>query len=151
MVPSCLLQDPRQSERLALAVAGAEAARHVTLEEMLYPAPSWETEAAATPSRRSSPKVCPVNLADLFSDEEEEAAGPGSGGGYSPPGVVNESVSMSSFVSRASLQSLNSVSRRVSFRSPDESDVFIIPARSHSDDDDEEEEEWSSDGEPSRT
>ena len=154
MVPSCLQQDPRQSERLALAVAGAAAARHVTLEEMLYPAPSWETEAAATPSQRSSPKVCPVNLADLFSDGEEEAAGPGSGGGnYSPPGpgVVNESVSMSSFVSRASLPSLNSVSRRVSFRSPDESDVFIIPARSHSDDDDDDDDEWSSDGEPSRT
>jgi len=53
-----------------------------------------------------------------------------------------------SIVSRASLRSLHSVSRRVSFRSPDESDVFIIPARSHSDDDDD---EWSSDGEPSRT
>jgi hypothetical protein len=36
-------------------------------------------------------------------------------------------------------------SRRVSFRSPDESDVFIIPARSDSADDD-----VSSDGEASR-
>jgi len=148
MVPSCLqLQDPRQSERLPLAAAAGAEARHVTLEEMLYPPPSWETEAAATPSRRSSPKVCPVNLADLFSDEEDEAHS-GSGGGYSPPDVVNESVSMS-IVSRASLRSLHSVSRRVSFRSPDESDVFIIPARIHSSDDDDD--EWSSDGEPSRT
>ena len=147
MVPSCLQQDPRQSERLPLAAAAGAEARQVTLEEMLYPPPSWETEAAATPSRRSSPKVCPVNLADLFSDEEEGAHS-GSGGGYSPPDVVNESVSMS-IVSRASLRSLHSVSRRVSFRSPDESDVFIIPARSHSSDDDDD--EWSSDGKPSRT
>jgi hypothetical protein len=150
MVPSCLhLQDQGQSgERVALtaaAAAGADA-RQLTLEEMLYPPPSWETAAeAATPSRRSSPKVCPVNLADFFSDEEGADSGTGSGGGYSAPGV-NESASVS-VVSRASLRGLHSVSRRVSFRSPDESDVFIIPARGHSDDDD----EWSSDGEPSRT
>jgi len=66
-----------------------------------------------------------------FSDDDR----PGSA--YSPP-AVHESVSA---VSRASLRS---VSRRVSFRSPDESDVFIIPARSDSDDEDDE----SSDGEP---
>ncbi|KAL6661220.1 hypothetical protein ACP70R_000604 [Stipagrostis hirtigluma subsp. patula] len=107
MVPSCL-QRQQHGESLA---AGAEA-RQLTLEEILYP----------TPARRSSPKVCPMNLD--FSDDDDESGGDGE----SP--AVHESVSV---VSRASLRSYSSVSRRVSFRSPDESDVFIIPARSDSD------------------
>ena len=129
VVPSCL-QSQGHGGSQSLAAAGAEA-RHLTLEEILYPPPSWGTEPG-TPARRSSPKVCPVDLDDGdFSDDDR----PGSA--YSPP-AVHESVSA---VSRASLRS---VSRRVSFRSPDESDVFIIPARSDSADEDDE----SSDGEP---
>ncbi|WVZ92299.1 hypothetical protein U9M48_038376 [Paspalum notatum var. saurae] len=138
MVPSCL-QNQGQGESL-VAAAGAEA-RQLTLEEMLYPPPSWETEAAAagaTPSRRNSPKVCPVNLHE-FSDDDVAAE---SFSLYSPG--ANESVSVS-VVSRASARSQPGGSRRVSFRSPDESDVFIIPARSDSDND-----ESSDDGEPSR-
>ncbi|CAO2202424.1 unnamed protein product [Urochloa humidicola] len=131
VVPSCLQSQGRGE---SLAAAGAEA-RQLTLEEILYPPPSWEVEG--TPGRRSSPKVCPVNLDDDFSDEGDRSEGR-----YSP--AVNEtSVSV---VSRASMRSLNSVSRRVSFRSPDESDVFIIPARSDSEYEDEEDDE-SSDGE----
>lgn len=116
VVPSCLQS---QGHGDSLAAAGTEA-RQLTLEEILYPPPSWEVEG--TPARWNSPKVCPVNLDD-FSDEDR------SEGGYSP--AVDESVSV---VSRASMRSQHSVSRRVSFRSPDESDVFIIPARSEWDD-----------------
>ncbi|KAF8654532.1 hypothetical protein HU200_061724 [Digitaria exilis] len=131
VMPSCL-QSQGHGENLA--AAGAEA-RQLTLEEILYPPLSWE----GTPARRSSPKVCPVNdLDDFFSDESD-----GSESGYSPAGV-HESVSV---VSRASMRSQQSVSRRVSFRSPDESDVFIIPARRDPDDEDDDE---SSDGEHRR-
>jgi hypothetical protein len=126
VVPSCL-QSQGHGASQSLAAAGAEA-RHLTLEEILYPPPSWEADQG-TPARRNSPKVCPVDL-----DDDDR-----SGGGYSP--AVHESVSA---VSRASLRSQSSVSRRVSFRSPDESDVFIIPARNDPD----EEEDESSDGEP---
>ncbi|CAL5005444.1 unnamed protein product [Urochloa decumbens] len=129
VVPSCLQS---QGHGESLAAAGADA-RQLTLEEILYPPPSWE----GTPARRSSPKVCPVNLDDDFSDEDRSESG------YWP--AVNESVSVS-VVSRASVRSQHSLSRRVSFRSPDESDVFIIPARSDSDYEDEDDE--SSDGEP---
>ncbi|KAF8758103.1 hypothetical protein HU200_010768 [Digitaria exilis] len=128
VVPSCL-QSQGHGENLA--AAGAEV-RQLTLEEILYPPPSWE----GTPARRSSPKVCPVNdLDDFFSDDDD-----GSESGYSP--------------ARASMRSQQSVSRRVSFRSPDESDVFIIPARRDSDDEDDDDndddDEESSDGEHRR-
>ena len=130
VVPSCL-QSQGHGGSQSLAAAGAEA-RHLTLEEILYPPPSWGADQG-TPARRNSPKVCPVDLDDDFSDDRS------AGSGYSPA-VHDESVSA---VSRASLRSQHSVSRRVSFRSPGESDVFIIPARSDSDDEDDE----SSDGE----
>ena len=130
VVPSCL-QSQGHGGSQSLAAAGAEA-RHLTLEEILYPPPSWGADQG-TPARRNSPKVCPVDLDDYFSDDRS------AGSGYSPA-VHDESVSA---VSRASLRSQHSVSRRVSFRSPGESDVFIIPARSDSDDEDDE----SSDGE----
>ncbi|KAJ1255043.1 hypothetical protein BS78_07G180400 [Paspalum vaginatum] len=135
MVPSCL-KNQGQGESL-VAAAGAEA-RQLTLEEMLYPPASWEMEAAAagaTPSRRNSPKVCPVNLHEFDDDDDATESVV-----YLP--AANESVSVS-VVSRASARSQLGGSRRVSFRSPDESDVFIIPARSDSDDE-------SSDGKPSR-
>ncbi|OEL26214.1 hypothetical protein BAE44_0012766 [Dichanthelium oligosanthes] len=136
MVPSCLQS---QGHGESLTAAGAEA-RHLTLEEILYPPPSWEA-VEGTPARRNSPKVCPVSLHDGFSSDDNSE-----GGGYSPAGV-NESTSV---VSRASLRSQHSVSRRVSFRSPDESDVFIIPARRSDSDEEEEDDDESSDGEPSR-
>lgn len=132
MVPRCLQSQGRGD---GLAARGAETSRQLTLEEIMYPPLSWEVEG--TPARRNSPKVCPVNL-DEFSDEDR------SEGGYSAA-AVDESVSA---VSRASVRTQHGVHRRVSFRSPDESDVFIIPARRDSDDgyDDDE----SSDGEPPR-
>jgi hypothetical protein len=69
--------------------------------------------------------VCPLN-----SDFSSESSSP----------VISESIS----ISRAPLRSRNSTARRVSFRSPHEYDVFIIPATRDSDDYD------SSDGEPPR-
>jgi hypothetical protein len=69
--------------------------------------------------------VCPLN--SDFSSESSSL-------------VISESIS----ISRAPLRSRNSTARRVSFRSPHEYDVFIIPATRDSDDYD------SSDGEPPR-
>ncbi|TVU05267.1 hypothetical protein EJB05_48425, partial [Eragrostis curvula] len=128
MAPSCL-QKQGHGENLG---AGART-RQLTLEEILYPQPSWEIEAVgSTPARRNSPKVCPMNL--NFSDDDDDE-------GHSP--AADQSVS----ISRASMRSQSSLSRRVSFRSPDESDIFIIPARSSdSDDDDDDDDDVSSDG-----
>ncbi|GJN03907.1 hypothetical protein PR202_ga21402 [Eleusine coracana subsp. coracana] len=130
MTPSCL---QKQGHGENLGSAGAQT-RQLTLEEILYPPRSWEMEATrGTPARRNSPKVCPMNYLD-FSSESSENESP----------AIDQSVSI---ISRAaSVRSQNSsVCRRVSFRSPDESDVFIIPARSDSDDEDDDDD--SSDGE----
>ncbi|GJN15815.1 hypothetical protein PR202_gb02758 [Eleusine coracana subsp. coracana] len=129
MTPSCL-QKQGHGENIGNAGAGT---RQLTLEEILYPPRSWEMEATgATQARRNSPKVCPMNYLD-FSSESSENESP----------AVDQSVSISR---AASVRSQNSsVCRRVSFRSPDESDVFIIPARSDSDEEDDDDD--SSDGE----
>lgn len=122
VTPSCL-QKQEHGENLG---AGA-LTRQLTLEEILYPPPSWEIRS--TPARRNSPKVCPMNHLDFSSESESRSP------------AVDQSVSISQ---AASVRSQNSsVSRRVSFRSPDESDIFIIPATSDSDDDDDDD---SSDG-----
>src|SRR5438105_4325643 len=96
MVPSCL-----QKQGHGASLAAGAGARQLTLQEILYPPPSWEMEGiGATPARRNSPKVCPVNL-DSSSEYSE--------GGDPDSPAVNESVS----ISRASLRSQNTVSRRV--------------------------------------
>jgi hypothetical protein len=124
MMPSCL----RKKEFGQRTAAGAEV-RRFTLEEIMYQQPSWEMgPIEGTPARRYSPKVCPLN-----SDFSSESNSP----------VISESIS----ISRASMRSRNSTSRRVSFRSPHEYDVFIIPATRDSDSDDDDD---SSDGEPPR-
>ncbi|KAF7108358.1 hypothetical protein CFC21_108848 [Triticum aestivum] len=119
MMPSCL----QKQELHECSELGTEV-RQLTLEELLYPQPSWEMGATeGTPARRYSPKVCPLN-----SDFSSESNSP----------IINESIS----IGGVSVRSQNSAARRVSFRSPHEYDVFTIPARDSDDD--------SSDGEPPR-
>lgn len=110
MMPSCL-----QKKELHICIPVRAEVRHPTLEEFLYPQASWETDAIeSTPARRYSPKVCPLNL-----DFSSESISP----------IINESIS----ISRTPLRSHDSTSRRVSFRSPHEYDVFIIQFCSGSD------------------
>ncbi|KAI4967575.1 hypothetical protein ZWY2020_024629 [Hordeum vulgare] len=71
----------------------------------------YESSIIVAPSpRRHSPKVRPLNLDCSYGDNSPS---------------VQDSIS----IDRVTLRSQRSVARRVSFRSPDHSDIFIIPAR----------------------
>ena len=109
MKPRCFEGKPRRCET-STARSRAEA-RQDTLEDILYSQQSIEAEAVGAPSpRRHSPKVCPLNMDCSYENNSPN---------------VRESFS----IDRMSLRSQNSTARRVSFRLPDESDIFIIPAR----------------------
>uniref|UniRef100_J3MYK4 Uncharacterized protein n=1 Tax=Oryza brachyantha TaxID=4533 RepID=J3MYK4_ORYBR len=113
------LQEEQQHNKARTVEAEA---RQNTLRDILYPPQSFQGEAIGAPSpRRHSPKVCPIN--PDCSDENSSRN-------------IRDSFS----IDRISIRSQNSI-RRVSFRLPDESDVFIIPAckdpESYSSDDDE--------------
>jgi hypothetical protein len=85
-------------------------ARQDTLQDILYSAQSMEAEPIRAPSpQRHSLKVCPLNL-DCSYDS------------------ISPNVRDSFSIDRMSTRSRNSMTRRVSFRLPDESDIFIIPA-----------------------
>jgi len=110
MKPRCLEGKPQQHCETSTARGRAEA-RKDTLEGILYSPQSIEAEAIGAPSpRRHSPKVCPLNMDCSYEN-------------HSP--AIGESFS----IDRMSLRNQNSIARRVSFRLPDESDIFIIPAR----------------------
>uniref|UniRef100_K3ZXE6 Uncharacterized protein n=3 Tax=Setaria TaxID=4554 RepID=K3ZXE6_SETIT len=109
MKPRCLEGKPQHCE--TRAARGKAEARKDTLEDILYSPQSIEAEAVGAPSpRRHSPKVCPLNMDCSYENNSPN---------------VRESFS----IDRMSLRSQNSIARRVSFRLPDESDIFIIPAR----------------------
>jgi hypothetical protein len=108
MKPRCLEEKPQHCE--TGAARGRAQARQDTLEDILYSPQSIEAEAVGAPSpRRHSPKVCPLDIDSYVNNSPN----------------VRESFS----IDRMSLRSQNSIARRVSFRLPDESDIFIIPAR----------------------
>ncbi|CAN6167409.1 unnamed protein product [Urochloa humidicola] len=109
MKPRCLEGKPQRCE--TSTARGRVQARQETLEDILFSPQSIEAEAVGAPSpRRHSPKVCPLNMDCSYQNNSPN---------------VRESFS----IDRMSLRSQNSISRRVSFRLPDESDIFIIPAR----------------------
>jgi len=109
MKPRCLEGKPQHCE--TSTARGRAEAKKDTLEDILYSPQSIEAEAIGAPSpRRHSPKVCPLNMDCSYEN-------------HSP--AIGESFS----IDRMSLRSQNSIARRVSFRLPDESDIFIIPAR----------------------
>ncbi|CAN6204822.1 unnamed protein product [Urochloa humidicola] len=109
MKPRCLEGKPQHCENST--ARGRGEARQDTLEDILYSPRSIEAETVGAPSpRRHSPKVCPLNMDCSYENNSPNA---------------RESFS----VDRMSLRSQNSIARRVSFRLPDESDIFIIPAR----------------------
>ncbi|CAL5073698.1 unnamed protein product [Urochloa decumbens] len=106
MKPRCLEGKPQRCE-----TSTARGRRQETLEDILFSPQSIEAEAVGAPSpRRHSPKVCPLNMDCSYENNSPN---------------VRESFS----IDRMSLRSQNSIARRVSFRLPDESDIFIIPAR----------------------
>ncbi|CAL5082037.1 unnamed protein product [Urochloa decumbens] len=106
MKPRCLEGKPQRCE-----TSTARGRRQETLEDILFSLQSIEAEAVGAPSpRRHSPKVCPLNMDCSYENNSPN---------------VRESFS----IDRMSLRSQNSIARRVSFRLPDESDIFIIPAR----------------------
>ncbi|KAK3133651.1 hypothetical protein QOZ80_6AG0539310 [Eleusine coracana subsp. coracana] len=129
MKPRCL--EGKQHRCETSVVRRKAEVRQDTLEDILYSPQSMEAEAIGAPSpRRHSPKVCPLNLDCSYENN-------------SP--IVRDSFS----IDRVSLRSQNSIGRRVSFRLPDESDIFIIPARKDPDEystDDESEEDASEEG-----
>ncbi|KQJ90712.1 hypothetical protein BRADI_4g33430v3 [Brachypodium distachyon] len=107
MKPRCLEGKKRSNETNTVKAQ----VRQDTLQDILYSQQSFEAEETGVPSpRRPSPKVRPLNL-----DYSYENNSPN----------VQDSLS----TDRISLRSQNSITRRVSFRFPDESDIFIIPAR----------------------
>ena len=109
MKPRCLEGKPQHCE--TSTARGRAEAKKDTLEDILYSPQSIEAEAIGAPSpRRHSPKVCPLDMDCSYEN-------------HSP--AIGESFS----IDRMSLRSQNSIARRVSFRLPDESDIFIIPAR----------------------
>ncbi|PVH64592.1 hypothetical protein PAHAL_2G309600 [Panicum hallii] len=109
MKPRCLEGKPHHCE--TSTARGRAEGRKDTLQDILYSPQSIEAEGIGAPSpRRHSPKVCPLNMDCSYENN-------------SP--AVGESFS----IDRMSLRSQNSIARRVSFRLPDESDIFIIPAR----------------------
>ncbi|KAJ1290148.1 hypothetical protein BS78_02G221000 [Paspalum vaginatum] len=109
MKPTCLEGKPQRFE--TSAARGKAEARQDTLEDILYSPLSIEGKSVGAPSpRRHSPKVCPLNMDCSYENSSSN---------------VRESFS----IDRMSVRSQNSISRRVSFRLPDESDIFIIPAR----------------------
>lgn len=109
MKPRCL--EGKQGRCEANTATGKAEVRQDTLEDILYSQRSMEAEAVGAPSpRRHSPKVCPLNLDCSYENNSPN---------------VRDSFS----IDRMSLRSQNSMARRVSFRLPDESDIFIIPAR----------------------
>ncbi|CAL5063782.1 unnamed protein product [Urochloa decumbens] len=106
MKPRCLEGEPQRCE-----TSTARGRKQETLEDILFSPQSIEAEAVGAPSpRRHSPKVCPLNMDCSYENNSPN---------------VRESFS----IDRMSLRSQNSIARRVSFRLPDESDIFIIPAR----------------------
>ncbi|XBI82011.1 hypothetical protein VPH35_090798 [Triticum aestivum] len=113
--PRCLGGKPQRCESGARCVGGkpqlkAEV-RHDTLQDILYSQQSFEGDEIGAPSpRRHSPKVRPLNLDCPYGDNSPN---------------IQDSFS----IDRVTLRSQRSVARRVSFRSPDHSDIFIIPAR----------------------
>ncbi|VAI33637.1 unnamed protein product [Triticum turgidum subsp. durum] len=97
-------------QRYESSIVKAEV-RHDTLQDILYSQQSFEGDEIGAPSpRRHSPKVRPLNLDCPYGDNSPN---------------IQDSFS----IDRVTLRSQRSVARRVSFRSPDHSDIFIIPAR----------------------
>ncbi|XBH92829.1 hypothetical protein VPH35_083877 [Triticum aestivum] len=97
-------------QRYESSIVKAEV-RHDTLQDILYSQQSFEGDEIGAPSpRRHSPKVRPLNLDCPYEDNSPN---------------IQDSFS----IDRVTLRSQRSVARRVSFRSPDHSDIFIIPAR----------------------
>jgi hypothetical protein len=86
-----------------------EEVRQDTLQDILSSPQSFEADETGAPSsRRQSPKVRPLNLDCSYENNTPDVRD-----GFS--------------IDRMSMRSQNA--RRVSFRSPEESDIFIIPAR----------------------
>uniref|UniRef100_A0A0D9XEY8 Uncharacterized protein n=1 Tax=Leersia perrieri TaxID=77586 RepID=A0A0D9XEY8_9ORYZ len=107
MKPGGLLQEKQQHDKTSTVKAEV---RRNTLQDILYSPQNFQAEALGAPSpRRHSPKVCPINP-----DHSYENNSPNTQDSFS--------------IDRFSIRSQNSI-RRVSFRLPDESDIFIIPAR----------------------
>ncbi|BAT08665.1 Os09g0482700 [Oryza sativa Japonica Group] len=106
MKPRCL-QEEQQHNKTRTVKAEI---RQNTLQDILYSPQSFQGEAIGAPSpRRHSPKVCPINPDCSYENNSPN---------------IRDSFS----IDRISIRSQNSM-RRVSFRLPDESDIFIIPAR----------------------
>ncbi|CAD6218757.1 unnamed protein product [Miscanthus lutarioriparius] len=115
MKPRCLEGKTQRCETSTSTARSRAGTRQDTLEDIMYSPQSIEGDALGVPSpRRHSPKVCPLNMDCSYENNSPN---------------VRESFS----IDRMSMRSQNSVVRRVSFRSPDESDVFIIPARNDPD------------------
>ncbi|KAF7066106.1 hypothetical protein CFC21_072146 [Triticum aestivum] len=109
--PRCLGGKPQRCESGARCVGVKAEVRHDTLQDILYSQQSFEGDEIGAPSpRRHSPKVRPLNLDCPYGDNSPN---------------IQDSFS----IDRVTLRSQRSVARRVSFRSPDHSDIFIIPAR----------------------
>uniref|UniRef100_A0A0E0M2N0 Uncharacterized protein n=1 Tax=Oryza punctata TaxID=4537 RepID=A0A0E0M2N0_ORYPU len=107
MKPRCLQEEQQHNK---ISTVKAEVRQQNTLQDILYSPQNFQGEAIGAPSpRRHSLKVCPINQ-----DRSYENSSPN----------VQDSFS----IDRISIRSQNSI-RRVSFRLPDESDIFIIPAR----------------------
>ncbi|CAM0951950.1 unnamed protein product [Alopecurus aequalis] len=107
-----------------------------SLRDILHSPQSFEAqETGAPPSRRQSPRVRPLDLDCSYEDSRDFQ------GSFS--------------IDRMSMRSQNGKARRVSFRSPDEADIFIIPARKdpdgYSSTDDESPESASEEGIAART
>ena len=84
--------------------------RRATLRDILHSPQSFEADETGAPSsRRQSPRVRPLDLDCSYENSRD----------------FQDSFS----VDRMSMRSQNGKARRVSFRSPDESDIFIIPPR----------------------
>lgn len=135
MKPRCLEGKRRRRETNTVRTRSRAEARQGTLEDILYSPQSIDGDAPGAPSpRRHSPKVCPLNMDCAYENNSPN---------------VRESFS----IDRMSLRSQNSIVRRVSFRLPDESDVFIIPARKDPDEystDDESTEDVSEEVDPKK-
>ncbi|KAF7073109.1 hypothetical protein CFC21_078152 [Triticum aestivum] len=109
--PRCLGGKPHRCESGVRCVEVKAEVRHDTLQDILYSQQSFEGDEIGAPSpRRHSPKVRPLNLDCPYGDN-------------------SPSIQDSFSIDRVTLRSQRSVARRVSFRSPDHSDIFIIPAR----------------------